>query len=523
MKPVKNEQITSFDIEKLHKLIGQQDSSPSSATDFEKSIIAHSDAMKKIIKLVKKVATVPSTVLLIGESGVGKEMIANQIYQLGHRYGKPFIKVNCGAIPEHLLESELFGYKKGAFTGADPGGKTGLFTQANHGVIFMDEIGELPLNLQVKLLRIIQEKEVTPLGAASPIKIDVQIIAATNQNLEHLVAQGKFREDLYYRLNVVPIHIPPLRERLDDIPFLVRYFLDKYNHRYKRSVNLTAEAIELLKTYPWYGNVRELENTIERMVVTSEDESIDAKNLAHFVSAKEPPQKPDLIVSRIMPLQQAIDYVEEQLIIMAMEKYRSINMAAKALGLTQPTMSRKYQKIKLRLEQREQSSRNSNEKYILEQELDNQLRSVSVVIAALINVDKIKKLVNHLSHENPVYRELQQLLTMIRMQEGKIEWSYIWKLSPEQKIIFLVADEKLDIMPGQEYAAPPEMKKAILDAYSGKIVVTPKYTDVYGQWKSSIAPIRDETGQVIAILGSDFSVEYIDMQIKNLRKLLSNK
>lgn len=247
------------------------------------SFIIHSNKMKDVLRQAEKVANVSATVLLIGETGVGKEMVASAIHQLGERANQPFVKVNCGAIPEKLLESELFGYKKGAFTGADPKGKIGYFTQANNGIIFLDEISELPPNLQVKLLRVIQEREIIPLGGIDPIKINVQIIAATNKNLEELVENGFFRQDLYYRLNVIPIHIPPLRERPEDIPFLADYFVSKYNGRYRREIEITSEAINLLKKYPWYGNVRELENTIERIVVTSEQKKVDLHDIKNLI------------------------------------------------------------------------------------------------------------------------------------------------------------------------------------------------------------------------------------------------
>lgn len=479
-----------------------------------KPFIAHSDKMRLVLNLIRKVSKVPSTVLLIGESGVGKEMVANAIYELGSRCGKPFVKVNCGAIPDNLLESELFGYKKGAFTGADPNGKKGYFLQANHGVLFLDEIAELPLNLQVKLLRVIQEREVVPLGETEPVKLDIQIIAATNKNLELLVEQKLFRQDLYYRLNVVPIHIPPLRERIEDIPYLVDHFLDKLNGKYNKNVTFSSGVIQLLIEYPWYGNVRELENLVERSVIISESEYVDTEFIQCLGLLKRPSEKSHIDISRIMNLKEATDIIEEQLIVMAMRQYNSIKLAANALGISQPTMSRKYQKLKEKLKN-EKNNGNGN-KDILENELNNQLRSVSIVLATLISIDKIKQLKENPSVECPVYHKMRELLTIIRKQEGKIEWSYIWSIM-DGKIINLVADEKLDIKPGEEYIGPSEMMEAVYQAAQGKVVVTSKYTDKYGQWKSSVAPIKDEFENVVAILGVDFSVEYIDTQIKKLK------
>jgi DNA-binding NtrC family response regulator len=503
----------------LHETAGAVATSPNEWSD---SFIAYSESMKLVKRQAEKVARVSSTVLLIGESGVGKEVIAKHIHCLGPRCYKPFIKVNCGAIPENLLESELFGYKKGAFTGADPNGKTGYFTQANEGIIFLDEVTEMSLHLQVKLLRVIQEREVVPLGGGEPIKLDLQIIAATNKNIESLVEEGHFREDLYYRLNVVPIHIPPLRERPDDIPFLTHHFLSKFNQKYKRNVSFTPDVYELLKHHPWYGNIRELENKIERIVVTTESSQVDSKVIAEFITTpKSGGGKPHPHVTKLMPLQEALEVVEEQLIAMAMEQYKSINLAAKALQISQPTMSRKYQKLREKRERaRSKSGISLERRQILENELDKQLRSISIVLAASLNVDSIKALANDISAENPHYLKLQSWLTMIREQEGEIEWGYIWITTPDNRVINLVADKKLDIKPGQEYKGPPEMMNSVFEGMKGKIVISPKYCDMYGEWKSSIAPIKDQKGQVIAVLGVDFSVEYIDTQIEKLDKLL---
>lgn len=312
---------------------------------FLKKLIYCSPKMEKIINQVKKIADFSSTVLLNGESGVGKEVIAQAIHQLGKRSEKPFLKLNCGAIPENLLESELFGYAKGAFTGADKNGKDGYFKQADGGIIFLDEIGEMPLHLQVKLLRVLQEQEVIPVGSTTPTKVNVQIIAATNKRLEKMVENGSFREDLFYRLNVIPIQIPPLRERTEDISLLAFHFLQQLNEKYDRNYHLTPDAINVLEFYSWPGNVRELQNIIERLVVTADHAAIDAEFVSQFLSLGYDNKKIKPVITRVIPLQEAVDHVEEQLIVLAMNQYKTTTKAAKALGISQSSVSRKYQKI----------------------------------------------------------------------------------------------------------------------------------------------------------------------------------
>jgi transcriptional regulator with PAS, ATPase and Fis domain len=312
---------------------------------FIKKLIYCSPKMEKIMNQVQKIADFSSTVLLNGESGVGKEVIAQAIHQLGKRSQQPFLKLNCGAIPESLLESELFGYAKGSFTGADKNGKDGYFKQADGGILFLDEIGEMPMHLQVKLLRVLQEQEVIPVGSTTPIKVNVQIIAATNKNLAKMVGEGSFREDLFYRLNVIPIRIPPLRERIEDISLLAFHFLQQLNEKYERNYHLTPDAVNVLEFYSWPGNVRELQNIIERLVVSSDHSAIDAEFVSQFLSMGYELKKMRPVVTRVMPLQDAIDYVEEQLIVMAMNQYKTTTKAAKALGISQSSVSRKYQKI----------------------------------------------------------------------------------------------------------------------------------------------------------------------------------
>ncbi|EOO15445.1 MULTISPECIES: sigma 54-interacting transcriptional regulator [Bacillus cereus group] len=312
---------------------------------FLKKLIYCSPKMEQIINQAKKIADFSSNVLISGESGVGKEVIAQAIHQLGNRSSKPFLKLNCGAIPETLLESELFGYTKGAFTGADKNGKEGYFKRADQGILFLDEIGEMPLHLQVKLLRVLQEQEVIPIGSTTPMKINVQIIAATNKSLEKMVESGTFREDLFYRLNVIPLRVPSLRERMEDVPVLAFHFLQQLNEKYNKNYHLTPDALSLLEFYSWPGNVRELQNMIERLVVSADDPVIEAEFVSKFLTTGYDFKKSKPVITRVLPLQEALHSVEEQLILLAMKQYKTTTKAAKALGISQSSVSRKYQKI----------------------------------------------------------------------------------------------------------------------------------------------------------------------------------
>lgn len=237
-------------------------------------IIGNNDKLKEAINVAKTAALTPATIMLRGESGTGKEIFANAIHNTSHRRNEHFVKINCSSIPDDLLESELFGYKEGAFTGARRGGKKGLFKEADGGTLFMDEIGDVSPKMQVKLLRALQEKEIMPVGSTEPVKIDVRIICATNKPLEKMVEEGTFREDLYYRLNVFPIKIPPLRERKDDIEAISHYIINQYNEMYKRNVTeITDDAIAALQRNDWPGNVRELENAIARAMINMSEDS----------------------------------------------------------------------------------------------------------------------------------------------------------------------------------------------------------------------------------------------------------
>jgi PAS domain S-box-containing protein len=313
-------------------------------------VIYRSKAMEKLLEMVNKVANVESTVLIYGETGVGKEVLAKYIHNISDRSSGPFIKINCGAIPENLLEAELFGYEKGAFTGARSEGKPGLIEIADKGTLLLDEISELPFSLQVKLLRVLQEREFIRVGGIKTINVDVRIIAASNKDLKELVKDGKFRQDLYYRLNVVPITIPSLRERPEDIPILAHHFLSIYNEKYGRSKQLTNEVVETFIRYSWPGNVRELENVIERMVVISEDNQITRKDLpGEFFNKEEMSHPAGVYVSRLMPLKEASALVEYQLIKQAIEEGGSTYKAAEMLGVDQSTIIRKLKRYEAML------------------------------------------------------------------------------------------------------------------------------------------------------------------------------
>lgn len=304
-------------------------------------LITNSSKMKELLNMVLRVASVDSTVLIQGESGVGKELIAEIIHSNSNRKEGPFVKVNCGAIPQNLLESELFGYEEGAFTGASKGGKIGLFELAKDGILFLDEIGELPLNLQVKLLRVLQDKEINRVGGGQPIKVNTRILAGTNRDLVKMVAEQEFRADLYYRLNVIPINVPPLRERRDEIPALANYFLEMCNAKYHMQKRLHKSVMDCLLEYNWPGNVRELENLIERVVVTSGENIITVHDMpASFEMSVGQPEGD----RKLLPLRQAVENAERQLLERAFSRYRSSYQVARVLEVNQSTVVRKAAK-----------------------------------------------------------------------------------------------------------------------------------------------------------------------------------
>ncbi len=305
----------------------------------DKQIIYRSEAMAATMELVHTVAQTDVTVLITGESGTGKELVANELYQNSPRREGPFIKVNCAAIPSELLESELFGYEAGAFTGARKAGRAGMFELANTGVILLDEIGDMPLALQTKLLRVLQQRELMRIGASRAVKLDLRVIAATNRDLRTEVAEGRFREDLYYRLNVVPIELKPLRERREDIPCLADAFCRAFCKKYGKDIHLSDGGMELLTEYRWPGNIRELENLVERLVVTSPDGGIGRSGVLaalnsgviHLGGSK----------AAELPLKRRVALYERELILQAVEREGSVRKAAKALGVDHSTLVKK--------------------------------------------------------------------------------------------------------------------------------------------------------------------------------------
>lgn len=303
-------------------------------------IITNSTTMQHILDLAEKVAGVDSTVLIEGESGVGKGVIASKIHQMSRRNDKPFITINCGAIPENLIESELFGYEAGAFTGAKKDGKKGLLELANGGTVFLDEISELPLNLQVKLLHVIQERRMMRVGGSDYIEVNARIIAATNRNIQRLIKERKFREDLYYRLNVVPLIIPPLRHRKEDIPVLIDHFLQAFSDKYELYKKISSDTKELLVNYNWPGNVRELENLIERLVVTVDAHEILPVHLPDYILHADGSSE-KVFVLDICSIKNATEELERQLLTKALARYRNTYRMAEALEVNQSTIVRK--------------------------------------------------------------------------------------------------------------------------------------------------------------------------------------
>lgn len=303
----------------------------------DEKTIFRSANMKRIVDKVKQVAPFPTSILISGPSGVGKEVIANLIHHTSNRKDKPFIKVNCGAIPEQLLESELFGYEKGAFTGARQNGKIGLLELANKGTVLLDEIGELPLSLQVKLLRVLQEKQIQRIGGNEVIQLDIRIISATNKCLPELVEMGKFREDLFYRLQVVELKIPPLSERPEDIEVLVDYFFTYFSKLYGVEKQLANETKNVLQSYPWPGNVRELKNLLESLIVSVPSTNIEAMDLPPHITSHNYEQSH-------LTLKQRVEQFEKRVIKDALQQYPSIRKAAQFLGVDHSTLVKKMKK-----------------------------------------------------------------------------------------------------------------------------------------------------------------------------------
>ncbi len=311
-------------------------------------IIARSPSMLKVIERACKVSAVDSSVLITGESGVGKGVIVNLIHNNSNRAEKPLIRINCGAIPETLIESELFGYEAGAFTGAQAGGKPGSLELANHGTIFLDEIAELPLTAQVKLLRFLENRRVTRLGGSKAFTVDARILAATHRDLKKMVADGTFRHDLYYRLNVIPMTIPSLRNRSDCIPPLLRYYVDHFAGIVGTKKRLGRAALDSLLAYSYPGNVRELMNICERIVVMSETEVIDLSDLPGDVARCSTDMAVTVSVKpEEQTLGETLEYVEQQVLTKALHKYKTQTEISRALGVSQPTIARRMKKYNI--------------------------------------------------------------------------------------------------------------------------------------------------------------------------------
>ncbi|MDL5572813.1 sigma-54-dependent Fis family transcriptional regulator [Escherichia coli] len=318
-------------------------------------LVGECRVMRQLKRLISRIAPSPSSVMVVGESGTGKEVVARAIHKLSGRRNKPFIAINCAAIPEQLLESELFGYVKGAFTGASANGKTGLIQAANTGTLFLDEIGDMPLMLQAKLLRAIEAREILPIGASSPIQVDIRIISATNQNLAQFIAEGKFREDLFYRLNVIPITLPPLRERQEDIELLVHYFLHLHTRRLGSVYpGIAPDVVEILRKHRWPGNLRELSNLMEYLVnVVPSGEVIDSTLLPPNLLNNGTTEQSDVTEASEAHLSlddaggTALEEMEKQMIREALSRHNSKKEVADELGIGIATLYRKIKKYEL--------------------------------------------------------------------------------------------------------------------------------------------------------------------------------
>ncbi|EOO13625.1 MULTISPECIES: sigma-54 interaction domain-containing protein [Bacillus cereus group] len=300
-------------------------------------LIFKSTAMQKIIETIKKVSVVDSTVLVLGETGVGKSRLVRHLHEVSHRKNESFYEINCAALPTNLIESELFGYSGGSFTGANREGKKGLLESAHKGTLFLDEIGEMPLEIQAKLLQVLQEKTFRPIGGRELKKVDVRIVAATNRDLSTMVKQGTFRKDLYYRLNVIPISIPPLRERTEDILPLIYHYLQHFNKKYGRDVKLAPSTLQMFVGYPWEGNNREIENVIERIVITADD----------FVTVEDLPlsMQEATVEQSGQSLYRMLEEVERNIVLKAYKTYGSSYKVAEFLQISQSAATRKIKKF----------------------------------------------------------------------------------------------------------------------------------------------------------------------------------
>jgi PAS domain S-box-containing protein len=343
--------VTVRDVTELNRLMEELNQLKDEAVEYRRldesnipgaeyeGVVSASSAMKEVVKLAVRVATVDSVCLLLGESGSGKDVIARLMHESSNRREKPFVKINCGAIPANLMESEIFGYVHGAFTGAHAQGKEGMFEVADGGTLFLDEVGDMPLNLQVKLLQVIQDMSLRRLGGTKEIKVDVRIISATNRDLEKMIPEGLFREDLYYRINIVPIRIPPLRERPEDISALAELFLKNFNQKYNKNTSFSSDVRRCFLRYYWPGNVRELKNVVERIVVTEIGSVIGTDALPAAIREASAAQG----VSGV-PLKKSLQIFEKEILTNAIIRYKSLCKVGDILGVDPSTVFRKIKK-----------------------------------------------------------------------------------------------------------------------------------------------------------------------------------
>ncbi|MHB1405563.1 MAG: sigma-54 interaction domain-containing protein [Desulfitobacteriaceae bacterium] len=311
---------------------------------FIEQIVGNSSSYLPVLDLIEKVSVINTTILITGETGVGKTVLAKRIHELSDRHDKPFVHINCSAIAESLIESELFGYKKGAFTGANSTGKIGLIKSADKGTVFLDEIGELPLHLQSKLLQFLQDKKYIPVGDTQVQTADVRIIAATNSDLTDMIKEGRFRPDLYYRLNIVPIAIPPLRERPEDVFPLLYHFLTKFNKQHSQSRRFSAEVLDLLQNYDWPGNIRELENLVERLVIVAKKNEILLNDLPEKIRRKIQAEEKLIKMIDGESMTQMLWRIEKEVLEETYRIHGNTRKTAKALGITQSLLMRRFKR-----------------------------------------------------------------------------------------------------------------------------------------------------------------------------------
>ncbi len=336
----------------LYKVLSSQMLQEGQAEESETKIIYKGDAMRQTLHMAEKIAKSKAPILILGETGTGKSLLAKYIHEHSDRRDKPFLSINIASLSPSIIESELFGYKKGAFTGAEKDGRIGLFEAANGGTLFLDEIGELPYDLQAKFLHVLQEETVIPVGSHTPIKLDIRVLCATNCDLRKMIEAGKFREDLYHRINIFDMLMPPLRKRQEDIEPLAVYFLNLFNKKYERNVEISERVMELFKRYPWKGNIRELSNVIERGVLTAENRTIEITNLPEsFFHVENEKSVGCAVLSQNLSFDEAIAAYERKVIQEAYAKFKSSRKVAEQLQISQSKANRLIQKYVTHTEQ----------------------------------------------------------------------------------------------------------------------------------------------------------------------------